>query len=104
MGVPMRAQGSNHIKHIMLWNYREETTVDERASLERALMALPDKVPSLLGVGWGPVVGGRNHSFSHCFVMLFDDMAGLDEYVVHPDHAEFSRAFKEACAVQVVVD
>jgi hypothetical protein len=92
------------IQHIMLWNYRDDVLPGERARLEAELDALPGKVPSLRGVRWGPVIGGRNQSFSHCFVMLFDDKAGLDEYATHPDHLHFSGPFKEACAVQVVVD
>ncbi|HEX9987251.1 MAG TPA: Dabb family protein [Chloroflexia bacterium] len=92
------------IQHIMLWNYRDDVLPDERARLEAELAGLPQKVPSLRGVRWGPVVGGRNQSFSHCFVMLFDDKVGLDEYAAHPDHLRFSGPFKDACAVQVVAD
>ncbi|MDQ3931182.1 MAG: Dabb family protein [Chloroflexota bacterium] len=92
------------IQHIMLWNYRDDVPAEERARLEAELEGLAGKVPSLRGVKWGPVVGGRNQTFSHCFVMLFDDRAGLDQYVTHPDHLRFSGAFKEACAVQVVAD
>ena len=92
------------IQHIMLWNYRDEVPEDERARLHAELVELPRKVPSLRSVRWGPVVGGRNQSFSHCFVMLFDDLAGLQLYATHADHLHFSGPFKEACAVQVVAD
>ena len=90
--------------HILSWNYREEVPPEERARLEAELSSLPEKIPSLRGLHWGPVVGGRNQLFSHSFVMLFDNKEGLDEYTVHPDHVHFSTAFREACAVQVVVD
>ena len=90
--------------HILNWSYREDVSGEERARIESELEALPTKVPSLKGLHWGPVVGGRNQSFSHCFIMLFDDKAGLDEYAAHPDHALFAGPFREACAVQVVVD
>jgi hypothetical protein len=36
--------------------------------------------------------------------MYFDDMDGLREYSVHPDHQAFSGPFSEACATQVVAD
>ena len=90
--------------HILHWNYAEGLAEEERAGIEAELEALPSKVPSLKALWWGPVVGGRNQSFSHSFVMLFDDVAGLDEYVVHPDHASFAAAFRAACSTQVVVD
>lgn len=92
------------IQHVMLWSYRDEVPPEERARLQAELETLPARVPALLSVQWGPVFGGRNQSFSHCFVMLFNDRAGLAEYTVHPDHARFAAAFKEACAVQVVAD
>ena len=90
--------------HILMWNYKDGTPAEERARLEAELSALPQKVPTLRSLSWGPVVGGRNQSFSHCFLMLFDDQGGLEEYTVHPDHVHFATAFREACAVQVAVD
>jgi hypothetical protein len=92
------------IQHIMLWNYRDEVGTEERARIEGELVRLPERVPALRGVQYGPVVGGRNQSFSHCFVMLFDDAEGLAEYATHPAHVAFAGPFKEACAVQVVTD
>ncbi len=92
------------IKHIMLWNYRDDTPAEERGRLEAELVTLPSRVPSLRSVEWGPVVGGRNQSFTHCFIMLFDDPAGLQEYATHPQHLNFATPFRAACATQVVVD
>ncbi len=92
------------IQHILLWNYKDETTPEQRLHHEAELAKLLDKVASLRGVQYGPVVGGRNQSFENCFVMIFDDMEGVAAYQIHPDHLVFSSAFREACAVQVVVD
>ena len=92
------------IQHILLWNYRDDVDAGERARLEGELVELVERVPSLLNVKYGPVVGGRNQSFGHCFVMLFEDMAGLSAYEVHPAHVAFAGPFKAACAVQVVAD
>lgn len=92
------------IQHIMLWNYREEVTGEERARLVLELSQLPSRVPSLIDVRYGPIVGGRNQTFGHCFVMRFNDVAGLAEYNVHPAHLHFSGPFREACAVQVAAD
>ncbi len=92
------------IQHILLWNYRDGLPAEERARLERELTKLPEKVPTLKRIAWGPVVGGRNQTFTHCFVMHFDDTAGLDDYATHPDHVSFAGPFKEACSVQVVAD
>lgn len=92
------------IQHIMLWNYKEGVAAEVKAKLEAELAGLPRKVPALRSVQWGPVIGGRNQSFSHCFVMLFDNKSDLAEYTVHPDHVHFAGPFREVCAVQVVAD
>ena len=92
------------IQHILHWNYKDDVTEDVRARIEAELEALPDQVPSLRGLQWGPVTGGRNQTFSHTFVMLFDNIEGMQEYASHPAHLGFAAPFREACAAQVVVD
>ena len=92
------------IHHILLWNYKPETPPEERARLEAELEALPDHVPALRRVEWGPVVGGRNQTFSHGFIMEFDSMEALAAYNTHEAHIHFSVPFGEACSIQVVSD
>ncbi|MDQ6694222.1 MAG: Dabb family protein [Chloroflexota bacterium] len=100
----MGSDGSQALYHILMWNYKDEVSQEQRAALEAELASLPEKIPSLNGVHFGPVVGGRNQSYSHCFVMLFDSEAGLAEYTTHPDHVHFAGPFREACSAQAVVD
>lgn len=92
------------IQHILMWSYRDEAPEEERHRLESALELLPEQVPSLLRLEWGPVFGGRNQNFTHCFVMHFSSREGLAEYATHPDHVRFAGPFREACAAQMVVD
>jgi hypothetical protein len=92
------------IQHVLLWTYKPETTPEERARLEAQLASLPSHIPALRQLTWGPVVGGRNQSFSHGFIMQFDTMAALDEYASHPAHLSFAVPFREACTTQVVSD
>jgi hypothetical protein len=88
----------------MLWNYKDEVSAHERSRIEAELQSLPGLVQSIRALEWGPVVGGRNQSFSHCFIMTFDDREGLALYTDHPDHVRFAQRFRQVCAVQVVVD
>ncbi len=92
------------IQHIMLWNYKDEVTPEERTQIEADLVALARKVPSVVSLEYGPVVGGRNQTFGHCFVMRFNDMQGLADYAAHPAHLDFAPLFRGACAVQVAAD
>jgi hypothetical protein len=95
---------SNKLLHILMWNYKDDIPEGDRHRLEEELLSLPSKIPALREVRRGPVVGGRNQSFTHCFVMLFDNLQALADYNSHPDHLHFSHPFREACAVQVVID
>src|SRR5689334_4393302 len=72
--------------HLLMWTYKDDTPAEQRASLEAELSALPAKVPTIRSLRWGPVTGGRNQSFSHCFVMLLADQAGLEASTAHPAH------------------
>ncbi len=92
------------IQHVLHWNYKDDVAEEDRASIEAELEALPTQVPSLRSLRWGPVIGGRNQTFSHTFVMLFDDLEGLQEYALHPAHVSFAAPFREACAAQIVID
>lgn len=92
------------LQHIMQWSYKDDVPAEERARIEAELERLPQLVHSLRHLEWGPVVGGRNQSFSHCFVMRFDSLEGLAEYATHPAHVRFAGPFREACAAQVVTD
>jgi hypothetical protein len=92
------------IQHVMLWNYKDDVMSEQRAHIEAELSALPSRIPSLQGVAYGPVVGGRNQTFDHCFVMRFSGSQDLADYTVHPEHQKFAAMFREACAVQVVAD
>jgi hypothetical protein len=92
------------MQHILHWTYKYDVPEEERTRIETELAALPNHVPSLRGLQWGPVIGGRNHTFTHTFVMLFNDAQGLHQYTVHPAHVRFAGPFREACAEQMVVD
>jgi hypothetical protein len=92
------------IQHVMLWNYKDDVSSEHRAHIEAELAALPGRIPTLLSLAYGPVVGGRNQSFDHCFVMRFTTSEDLAEYNGHPEHQKFAAMFREACAVQVVAD
>ncbi len=68
------------IQHIMLWNYREEASAEEREAPPG--LAGRATVPGALSFerAVGACLWGTNQSFSHCFVMYFHDRKGLSEY------------------------
>jgi len=92
------------IIHLLLWNYRPEVPAEERAAIEAELRALPDTVPSLAGLTFGPVFRWRVREYSHACVMQFADLAALDAYQGHPAHQVFVARFHPATAELVALD
>jgi hypothetical protein len=92
------------ITHILLWNYRPEVPAEERAAIEAILVGLPEAVPPLASLTFGPVFRWRVREYSHACVMLFADLAALDAYQVHPAHKTFAARFHPATAELVALD
>lgn len=92
------------IHHILQWSYKDEIPTDERARVERELVALPSRIPVVQRLSWGPIVGGNNPGYTHCFVMDFADMDAVNAYLAHPAHEEFAVSFRAAYALRLVID
>jgi hypothetical protein len=92
------------ITHILLWNYRPEVPADERAAIEAELVALPQTVPALADLTFGPVFRWRVREYSHACVMRFPALAALDAYQAHPAHKAFAARFHPATAELVAID
>lgn len=81
--------GSGMVKHIILWQLKDELTEEEKASVKKGikegLEALVGKVPGLLEVK----VQTEGLVSSNADVMLdstLTDEAALKGYAVHPEH------------------
>ncbi|MBQ5330173.1 MAG: Dabb family protein [Oscillospiraceae bacterium] len=87
------------IKHIVMFRLKD---AQGRTALENALEAkkradrLPALVPSLRG--FEAVVNSEAadpSNFHIALICTFDDMKGLEEYQVHPDHKAFGAFVAE---------
>lgn len=74
------------LEHIVLFRFKPETTAYTKQKIVTDLMALKDKVPSILDISAGPNFSDRNQGFEYGLVVRFADRQGLDAYQVHPDH------------------
>lgn len=82
------------VKHVILWNLKEELTEQEKLNvkdgIKSGLEGLQGKIPGLIDikVNIDPLVS------SNCDVMLdssFEDEASLKSYAIHPDHVEVAN-------------
>ena len=77
------------VKHIILWQLKEELTADEKerikAEIKAGLESLQGKIPGLIDIK----VNTNGLASSNADLMLdslFEDEAALKGYAVHPEH------------------
>lgn len=77
------------VKHIILWQLKEELSAEEKANIKKeiksGLEALVGKIPGLLAVN----VQIEGLASSNADLMLdssFEDEAALKVYATHPEH------------------
>ena len=79
------------VKHIILWQLKEELTADEKerikAEIKAGLESLQGKIPGLITIK----VNTNGLASSNADLMLdscFEDEASLKGYAVHPEHVK----------------
>jgi hypothetical protein len=89
--APMLATTASPLRHVVLFDFRDSATPADIARIEAAFVALRGKIREVKGLEWGTNVSPENlaNGFTHCFIVTFDDAAGRDTYLPHPDHKAF---------------
>ncbi|HEX4129911.1 MAG TPA: Dabb family protein [Pirellulales bacterium] len=93
LGVAMAAvpPESAPLRHVVLFKFKEGTSAEDLAKIEKAFAALPSNIPEIADFEWGTNVSpeGKSKGFTHCFFVTFRDEKGRDAYLPHPAHKEF---------------
>jgi hypothetical protein len=92
------------IRHVAVFRFVPEFTLEQREHWMSLLRALPDQIPELraFSVGVDTLHGPASHELA--IVADFDDLAGLDAYSRHPAHAEVLRISAPVKASLATVD
>jgi len=97
------------VKHIVMWKMKNrEKSVTENADaleLKKRLLALKDLVPSLRHIEIGlndKSASPDNHEI--VLVSDFDDMDGLKEYIIHPEHVKVGAFVREVTEARTCID
>lgn len=88
-----REQAKAHVRHVVLFKFKEEVTPQQIQKVIDAFGALQKKIDVIRDFEWGTDVSveHKTHGFTHCFLVTFDDEKGRDIYLPHPDHKEFGK-------------
>ncbi len=80
-------------RHVVLFKFKEGTSEQALRGMERAFAELAAKLPFVKGFEWGRNSSPEelDHGYTHCFIVTFQNVAGRDAYLPHPDHQAFCR-------------
>ena len=73
-------------RHVVMFRWNEDVTIDEVGATGRALDALPGLVPTIRDYRHGGDAGVNSGNFDYVVVADFDDVDGYLTYRDHPDH------------------
>jgi hypothetical protein len=88
------------ITHIVLFKMEPDAAAEARDRLN----ALAGKVPSLRSMKAGVDILHTERSYDLAVLATFDDRAGLEAYVEHPDHQLVVAFIRERATASAAVD
>ena len=74
------------LRHVVMFRWTAETTVDDVAVAIATLRELPALIPALRGYHVGPDVGITPGNWDYVVVAELDDADGYAQYRDHPAH------------------
>ena len=94
------------LRHVVLFNFKDDATPEQIKAVEDAFVALPGKIPAIHDFEWATIVSVEPYSdgFTHCFTVTFLSEEARAEYLPHPDHAAFGKIVGPVLEKVCVVD
>ncbi|MBI1368314.1 MAG: Dabb family protein [Planctomycetes bacterium] len=93
-------------RHVVSFKFTPSTTPEQIDKINAAFAELPKKIDTIRGFEWGTNVSPENlaDGFTHCYIVTFDDPAGLKTYLTHPAHLQFVSMLKPQLEKAFVID
>lgn len=84
-------QSSPVLRHVVLFKFKDTSSAEDIAKVEKAFRELPQKISQINALEWGinNSPEGLNQGLTHCFLLTFESEKDRDDYLVHPDHKVF---------------
>jgi len=100
-GLPMATE--KLLRHIVLFRFKEGTSVDEIAEAGNAFLALSDQIKAIQDVEWGRVINEPG-PYTHCLLVTVQTEADLKVYGEHPDHVAIGDRYGHLVQDALVLD
>lgn len=94
------------IRHVVLFKFKEGTSDEKITEIEKAFVALPDKIEEIADFEWGTNNSQEGHDkgHTHCFLLTFNSAEDRDAYLPHPAHKEFGSLVRPHLEDLTVID
>ncbi len=103
---PEMEKPTTHLRHVVLFQYKDTSTPEDIAKVDEAFAALPSKISEIKGfeMGLNNSPENLNKGFTHCYFLTFDSERDRDTYLTHPDHVAFGDIVSPHLQDVLVVD
>jgi hypothetical protein len=96
------------VHHLVMFTWKEGTTAEQAAAIEKALTGLKGKVPGIVSLSYGKQNSSedaaKKHGFQYGLAVVFANAAARDVYVTHPDHVAAVQVLLPQLADVAVLD
>jgi len=101
-----KAEKKKQLRHVVLFKFKEGTSIEDISKVEKAFKALPSKIPQIRDFEWGinNSPEGLDKGFTHCFFLTFDREEDRAIYLPHPDHKAFGAVLGPYLEDVLVID
>jgi len=100
------AVGEKVLRHAVFFTFKESASESDIEGVVDAFSALEEAVPSIIGFekGINNSPEKLDDGFTHCFIVTFADVKGLQSYLPHPGHLGLVQTATPFAANLFVVD
>ena len=79
------------IRHVVVFKYKQGTNEEQIRQVTDAFRDLKSKIPGIVSFEYGVNNSpeGKNHGFTHIYLLTFVDAKARDSYLPHPEHKKF---------------
>ena len=90
------------VRHVVVFKYTPSATPGQIRQVTEAFRALPGRIPGITGFedGVNNSPEGKNHGFTHAYLLTFEDAAARDAYLPHPEHQKFGQLLQSLGIVE----
>ncbi len=94
------------LRHVVLFKFKEGTTLADIKKVEDAFSGLPSKISQIMSYEWGlnNSPEGLEKGFTHCFFLTFNSEEDRAVYLPHPDHKAFGQILSPFLDDVLVID